>query len=99
MDQSQEDKAKQQLQMSGYTQQVLSNPAYKQAMMLMRASLFDLFTRLASSDVEGLKSLKIKLDEVERFQSMLEKTMETGRLAEHQLTKWDKVKSKFNRNK
>lgn len=92
MDKNQEEKAKEQLKIAGYTQQVLSNPAYKQAMMIMRAGLFDKFTKLKDSDIEGLKNLKLQLDSVERFQVIFEQTMQTGRLVELQLTKWEKVK-------
>ena len=93
MDKAQEDKAKEQFQIAGYAQQVISNPAYKNAMMVMRASLFDRFTKLKASDTDGLKSLKLQLDAVERFQVIFEKTMETGRLAEHQLTRTEKFKN------
>lgn len=91
MDKNQEDKVKEQLQMSGYAHQVMSNPAYKNAMIVLRASIFDNFIRLKSNDTEGLKLLKLQLDSVEKFQVIFEKIMETGKLAERQLTLWEKA--------
>lgn len=84
------EKAKEEFTLSGYAQQVTSNPAYTQAMMVLRADLLDKFTNTSFKDVNDLLELKRQMDTVEKFQLIFERTMQTGRLAEDKISKLTK---------
>ena len=84
------EQAKEDLVLAGYAQQVVNNPAYKQAMMIIRAEHIARFTKASHDDVDELKEIKRSMSNVEKFQGELEKIMQSGRIAEHQINKLDK---------
>lgn len=96
MDQKQElEQAKEDLQLASYAQQVVSNPAYKQAMMVIRADLLQKFTSVSFKDTDELLEIKRRMDTIERLQGLFERTMQTGRLAEVKVGKLTKILNKL----
>lgn len=89
------EKAKEQLQMAGYAQQVVDNPAYKNAMMVIRADLLDQFARIPHKDIEGLQEIKRRMDTIEQLQGLFERTMSSGRLAEANIGKLEQFINKI----
>lgn len=98
MDKEQQEKANNEIQMSGYTQQILSNPAYKQAMMILRADIIDKFGKVSSKNVEDLQELNRRMHAIDDFQNLLERTMQNGRIAEKKMNAFTKALNKI-RNK
>lgn len=88
------EKADEELQTASYAFQVTSNPAYKQAMLLMRADLLQKFTNVSYKDVDELLEIKRRMDTIEKFQDIFERTMENGKLAE---TKISRLKQLINK--
>ena len=96
MGQQQElEQAKEDLQLAGYAQQVVSNPAYKQAMMVIRADLLQKFTSVSFKDTDELLEIKRRMDTIEQLQGLFERTMQTGKLAEHKIGKLTKILNKI----
>ncbi len=81
------EKAKEELQLASYAQQVINNPAYKQAMMVIRADLLQKFTSISFKDTADLLEIKRRMDTIEQLQGLFERTMQTGRLAEDKISK------------
>ena len=89
------EKANEELQTASYAHQVTSNPAYKQAMMVIRADLIKKFTRISFKDTEELLEVKRRMDTIEQIQSLFERTMETGRLAETKISRLEQLINKI----
>jgi hypothetical protein len=89
------EQAKEDYQAAGYAQQVVNNPAYKQAMMVIRADLLQKFTSVSFKDTDELLEIKRRMDTIEQIQSLFERTMETGRVAEHKIGKLTKFLNKL----
>lgn len=88
------EKANEELQTASYAYQVTSNPAYKQAMMLIRADLLKKFTNVSHKDVDELLEIKRRMDTIEKLQDIFERTMQNGKLAE---TKIGRLKQLINK--
>jgi len=96
MDHKQElEKANEEVQASSYAYQVTSNPAYKQAMMMIRADLIKKFTSISFKDTDELLEVKRRLDTIEQIQSLFERTMENGKLAETKISRLEKLINKI----
>ena len=96
MDSKQElEQAKEDLQLASYAQQVISNPAYKQAMMVIRADLLQKFTQVSFKDTDELMEIKRRMDTIEQLQGLFERTMQTGRVAEVQISNLTKILNKL----
>jgi hypothetical protein len=79
-------------QNGAYARQVLDNPAYKQAMIVIRADLMTKFNKISYKETDDLMELKRRMDTAEQFQTLLERTMQEGKLAQ---TRLEKLKSKL----
>jgi hypothetical protein len=96
MDQKQElEQAKEDLQLASYAQQVVNNPAYKQAMMVIRADLLQKFTSVSFKDTDELLEIKRRMDTIEQLQGLFERTMKTGKIAEHKIGKLTAILNKI----
>lgn len=89
------EKATEELQTASYAQQVTSNPAYKQAMMMIRADLLKKFTNVSHKDVDELLEIKRRMDTIEKLQNIFERTMENGRLAETKIGRLEQLINKI----
>ncbi len=89
------EKATEELQTASYAFQVTSNPAYKQAMLLIRADLLQKFTNVSHKDVDELLEIKRRMDTIERLQDIFERTMQSGRLAEKKISKLKQLINKI----
>jgi hypothetical protein len=83
------------LQMASYAQQVVNNPAYKNAMLLIRGALIDEFNSTSYKDVGDLQECKRRLDTVENFQKILESTMRSGVIAQERISKLTNLLTKI----
>ena len=81
--------------MASYAQQVVNNPAYKAAMALIRGKLLDEFNKLSFKDIDDLQEIKRRLSTVEGFQSILESTMRSGKIAEEKVSRLSKFINKI----
>jgi len=81
------EQANEDLQMGAYAQQVINNPAYKNAMLAIRHEHLKRFERASYQDIEELKEIKRGMESVEDFQNELETLMQGGRIAEHKLNR------------
>lgn len=84
------EQAKEDLQLASYAQQVVNNPAYRQAMMILRAEHIDQFTKASHDDIDLLTEIKRSMNNVEKLQRVFEKLMQDGRIAEHKINKLDR---------
>jgi hypothetical protein len=96
MDHKQElEKASEELQTASYAHQVTTNPAYKQAMMLIRADLLQKFTNASHKDVDELLEIKRRMDTIEKLQDIFERTMQNGKLAETKISRLEQLINKI----
>lgn len=84
--------------MAGYAQQVLSNPAYKQALIVLRGDLIQKISKVPVKDVEELQELRRMIGTLDRFEEVFERVMTIGSVAEKNISKLQQIINKV-RNK
>ena len=80
--------------MAGYAQQVLSNPAYKHALIALRGDLIQKISKVPVKDVEELQELRRMIGTLDRFEEVFERLMTAGELAQRNISKLQQILNK-----
>jgi len=86
------DKARAEIARGNEAEQIISNPIYKEAMIAIRADLFDKFGRTKTKDVDDREAIYTQLQSFERFQTYLESVMKTGKIGTQTLSLLERSK-------
>lgn len=74
------------------SKQLLENPAYSDAIMKIKATLFDMFTKTSYKDNDDRTEIWRKYQAIESLQNEIEETVDNGKVAIAQLSMFDKAK-------
>ena len=88
-DQEREQEAK--LQRAGMARQVLDNSAYREAMLMVRASLVDGIASVNTRDVEAMRDSVQQLKNLDRIEKTLNTFYEKGKVILHKRSKLAKL--------
>lgn len=73
------------IQRAAYAQQVLDNPAYKEAKIIVEADLFKKFSSVKSNDLKSLQEVKMMHSNFLKLLSVFERAIQDGKVAESRL--------------
>lgn len=80
------DKAQAEIRRGNEANLIISNPIYLEAMIAIRADLFDKFSKTKQKDKEDREEIYSQLQSFERFQTYLESVMKTGKIGTQTLS-------------
>lgn len=86
------DKAQLEIRRGNEADLIVSNPIYKEAMIAIRADLFDKFSKTKQKDKEDREEIYSQLQAFERFQTYLESVMKTGKIGTQTLSLLERSK-------
>ncbi len=69
--------------------QVLNNAAFKQAMDVRKAQIFEVFCRTSADQVDIRDEAWRTMKNLEAFENWLKTALQTGKMADDQLSKFD----------
>lgn len=88
----QQDKARQEILRGNEAQLIIDNPIYREAMIAIRADLFDKFSKTKQKDKEDREDIYMQLQAFDRIQVYLESVMKTGKIGTGTLSLLEKSK-------
>jgi len=83
--------AHEQVNMAAYAKQIIDNPAYQYAMTAIRADKIGKFESSGYKQSDEREELWRQMKTIADFQKALENTMKTGKLAEQNIGKLEKL--------
>ncbi len=75
------------------SQQVLDNPIYQEALVIMKGDLMLQFENTKFEDAEKRNEVWRQMQTLSRFEMSMEKIMKTGKIAKHNLSLKEKAKA------
>lgn len=73
-------------------QQVTENPVYNESFKMIKAELFEKFTKTKTGDTEAREEIWRKMQSLDWLEGYMKRVMNTGKLAEQELSMSDKLK-------
>lgn len=75
------------MEAAAQAKQIVNNPMYKQAIIMIRGDLYNKFKKCGWKDDDERREIWRKEQIVDWFEEIMNETLETGKLAEQSLTK------------
>ncbi len=86
------DKAQAEITRGNEAQLIVNNPIYREAMVAIRADLFEKFGKTKTKDVDDREAIYNQLQSFDRFQTYLESVMNTGKIGTQTLSLLERSK-------
>ncbi len=84
-------KAKENIRRGDLAKQVLDNPIYQEAFMLLRAQLVEQFTNTKFRQKDEREEIWRRMQTIEWVQRHFEQVMQTGKLEKESVKLWEKL--------
>ena len=92
MNSNEASKAQEEIRRGNEADSVLNSPIYREAMLAIRADLFEKFSKTKTKDKETREEIFLQLQAFERSQTYLESVMKTGQIGRQTLSLLQKSK-------